>query len=91
MPTRIVTSTYRYERPSRKKKPQVITGPAVVTPKKRSVLPTDGPEPGAAPQREKKPAIVTAAKRGRQPKPEPEIDPEEEVGPSPSGTERSSR
>ena len=95
MPTRIVTSTYRYKRPPRKKKPQAIAGPVIVTPRKRAPSPTDGPnlqppvapspanddgpEPGTPPQQGKKLAIVTTSKRGRRPKPEPEIDPEAEA------------
>jgi hypothetical protein len=49
--TRIVTSTYRYKRPPRKRKPVLIEVPAIVTPRKRAVLPTDEPKlpPPAAP------------------------------------------
>jgi hypothetical protein len=36
--TRIVTSTYRYKRPPRKRKTAPLAGPAVVTPKRN---PTD--------------------------------------------------
>ena len=35
--------------------------------------------PGTSPQHGKKSAIVTASKRGRRPKPEPEIDADEEA------------
>ena len=70
--------------------------PAIVTPRKRAVLPTDEPKtpPPAAPPpanddwpadtaplpaARKKSAIVTTSRRGRRPKPEPEIDPDAEA------------
>ena len=36
MATRIVTSTYRYKRPPRKRKAVPLTGPAIVTPKPKA-------------------------------------------------------
>ena len=47
MPTRIVASTYRYKRPPRKK-PQAITGPAVVSPRSTvaSAIVQRGVKPG---------------------------------------------
>ena len=50
MPSRIVTSTYRYKRPPRKRKPVPLTGPAIVS--KRRSLPSVGkhkPEPDVPP------------------------------------------
>ena len=86
---RIVTSTYRYKRPKRTK-PQAITGgPAVVTPRKRALLPTDGtklqppppanddgPEPDTSP-RGKKSAIVTVKRRRNRFGDAPDLTPEE--------------
>ena len=87
MPSRIVTSTYRYKRPPRKRKAVPLEGPAVVTSRSKAApavvervakpgndnrpepptpLPTDG----------KKSAVVTTTRRGRRPKPDPEIDPD---------------
>ena len=90
MPSRIVTSTYRYKRPPRKRKAVPLEGPAIVT--KRRLLPDAGTqavapardhrpaEPAPVPAARKRSAIVTAAsKRGRPPKPEPEINPEAEA------------
>ena len=48
--TRIVTSTYRYKRPPRKRKAVPLEGPAIVT--KRRAIPSVGkqkPEPDAPP------------------------------------------
>ena len=92
MPTRIVTSTYRYKRPPRKRKAVPLEGPAIVT--KRRLLPDAGTQAVAPPR----PAIIgrlsrhlfrrpgrgqrivmAASKRGRRPKPEPEINPEGEA------------
>ena len=36
--SRFVTSTYRYTRPPRKKKPQAIADPAIVTPRSQAGL-----------------------------------------------------
>ena len=36
MPTRIVTTHYRYKRPPRKKKPVLLEVPAIVTPKPKA-------------------------------------------------------
>ena len=36
MPTRIVTTTYRYNRPPRKRKAVPLEGPAIVTPKPKA-------------------------------------------------------
>ena len=40
MPNRIVTSTYRYKRPPRKRKAVPLEGPAIVT--KRRAIPSVG-------------------------------------------------
>ena len=89
MPARIVTSTHRYKRPPRKRKPALLEVPAIIT--KRRLLPDAGtqavapanddrPAEPALPAAGKRSAIVTAAsKRGRRPKPEPEINPEAEA------------
>jgi hypothetical protein len=58
MPSRIVTSTYRYKRPPRKRKAVPLEGPAIVTNAPRQ---TDAPKPAAADDR--KPVIVTAKRR----------------------------
>ena len=46
MPSRIVTSTYRYKRPPRKRKAVPLEGPAIVT--KRAASPqASAPKPAA--------------------------------------------
>ena len=75
MPARIVTSTYRYKRPPRKKKPVLLEVPAIVT--KRAASPqASAPKPAAPANDDRKPAIVTTSKRGRRQQPEPEINTE---------------
>ena len=90
MPSAIVTTTYRYKRPPRKKKPPVLTGSAIVTPplKRKAKAHTLTSEPLAAIGRrvkagndnrsaERPSAIVTiTGKRGRKPPAEPEDDAE---------------
>jgi hypothetical protein len=58
--TRIVTSTYRYKRPPRKKKPVLIEVPAIV--RKGAAKPETTPAPA---NDDRKPAIVTVKKRRR--------------------------
>ena len=70
--TRIVTSTYRYKRPPRKRKAVPLEGPAIV--RKGAAKPETTPA-----NDDRKPAIVTSTRHGRRPKPEPEIDPEAET------------
>jgi hypothetical protein len=66
MPSRIVTSTFRYKRPPRKRKALPLEGPAVVT--KRRALPSVGkhkPELDVPPPAndDQKSAIVTVKRR----------------------------
>jgi hypothetical protein len=65
MPSRIVTSPYRYKRPPRKRKAVPLEGPAIVT--KRSVSVGRGVKPSNDNRSVEQPvAIVTAKKpRGR--------------------------
>jgi hypothetical protein len=69
MSSRIVTSTYRYKRPPRKRKAVPLTGPAIVTPRSKaaSASVTRGVKPGNDNRpAEQLAAIVTAKKpRGR--------------------------
>ena len=59
MPSRIVTSTYRYKRPPRKKKPVLLEVPAIVRESaRRSQRRTPAPA-----NDDRKPAIVTAKRR----------------------------
>jgi hypothetical protein len=61
MPSRIVTSTYRYKRPPQKRKVVPLQGPAIVT--KRAPAPqTSAPRPAAA-NDDRKSVIVTAKRR----------------------------
>ena len=67
---RIVTTTYRYKRPPKKKRPVTLEVPVIVAPRKRARPPADGqsqPEPAAlAPAKDdRKPAIVAAKRPGR--------------------------
>jgi hypothetical protein len=59
MPNRIVTSTYRYKRPPRKKKPVLIEVPAIV--RKGAAKPETPPAPS---NDDRKPAIVTITENG---------------------------
>jgi hypothetical protein len=64
MPTRIVTSTYRYKRPPPKRKAVPLEGPAIVTKRAPAPRQTSAPKPAAADDR--KPVVVTAKRwRGR--------------------------
>jgi hypothetical protein len=68
--TRIVTSTYRYKRPPRKRKPVLIEAPVIVTPRSKAASATvpRGVKPGNdnRPVEQPAAAIVTAKKpRGR--------------------------
>jgi hypothetical protein len=53
--TRIVTTTYRYKPPPRKRKAAPLAGPALVTPKRKRVLPAEGKTPATAVVRKTKP------------------------------------
>jgi hypothetical protein len=68
---RIVTSTYRYKRPPRKRKAQAVAVPQAVVkaskPKQRRVPPND----------DRKSSIVTVRKRGRRFADVPDMTPEE--------------
>jgi len=56
MPTRIVTSTYRYKRPPKKRKPVLLEVPAIVT--KRAASPqASAPKPAAPANDDRKPVI----------------------------------
>jgi hypothetical protein len=67
--TRIVTSTYRYKPPPRKRKAMPPAGPAVVTPKRKQAVPlTVEPIPS-------RPAVVRKTKPCNDNRPEPEILP----------------
>ena len=69
MPTRIVTTHYRYKRPPRKKKPVLLEVPAIVTPKPKAapVIVQQDVKPGNDNHQEgPKARIVQAAKpKGR--------------------------
>jgi hypothetical protein len=52
--TRIVTTHYRYKPPPRKRKTAPLVGPAVVTPKRKRAVPTEG-DPASAIARKVKP------------------------------------
>ena len=67
MPSAIVTSTYRYKRPPRKRKVAPLEGPAIVGKRAPSSQHASAPQP---PAKDRRPAIVTAAMRGRRPQPE---------------------
>jgi hypothetical protein len=60
MPSRIVTTAYRYKRPPRKKKPVLLEVPVIVT--KRTATPAKVAPPPANDDR--KSAIVTARRPG---------------------------
>jgi hypothetical protein len=60
MPSRIVTTAYRYKRPPRKKKPVLLEVPVIVT--KRTATPSKVAPPPANDDR--KSAIVTARRPG---------------------------
>jgi hypothetical protein len=59
MPSRIVTSTYRYKRPPRKRKPVPLEGPAIV--RRGRAKPETPPAPA---NDDRKLAIVTVKRRG---------------------------
>jgi hypothetical protein len=72
--TRIVTSTYRYKRPPRKRKAVPLEGPAIVTKRAPAPQPASAPRPPApanddrksaetSPRRAEKSAIVTVKRR----------------------------
>ena len=71
MPSRIVTSTYRYKRPPRKRKAVALEGPVIVT--KRTATPAKVAPPPANDDR--KSAIVITSKRSKL-RGEPEINTE---------------
>jgi hypothetical protein len=68
---RIVTSTYRYKRPPKRKAPVVLPGPVVVTAKrsrsggKKAAAEPKDPVATAPAKAERKPAIVTVTDRKR--------------------------
>jgi hypothetical protein len=59
--TRIVTTTYRYKPPPKKRKAVAIAGPAIV----RKAKPGPHPEAEHLPTAGTKPTIVTARRRGK--------------------------
>ena len=59
--TRIVTSTYRYKRPPRNRKPVLLEVPAIV--RKGAAKPKTTPAPA---NDDRKPVIVTVKRRGSQ-------------------------
>ena len=79
MPARIVTSTYRYKRPPRKRKPVLLEVPAIVT--KRAPRPqASAPKPPAPANDDRKPAIVTVKRRRSRFGDVPDMTPEEKRG-----------
>jgi hypothetical protein len=72
MPSRIVTSIYRYKRPLRRNAVP-LEGPAIVGKRLTRSQQASAPKPPAPANDYRKLAIVTATKRGRRPK--PEVDP----------------
>jgi hypothetical protein len=78
MPARIVTSTYRYKRPPRKRKAVPLDSPVIVRSGRKREEASQPATPAPA-NDDRKPAIVTAARRGHRQKPEPEINPEAEA------------
>jgi hypothetical protein len=75
MPSRIVTSTYRYKRPMGKRKAVPLEGPAIVTKRTPAPRQTSAPKPAAANNR--KPVIVTAKRRRGRFGDAPDLTPEE--------------
>ena len=69
---RIVTSTYRYKRPPRKRKAVPLEGPAIV--RKGAAKPETTPAPA---NDDRKPAIVTAKRRRGRFGDAPDLTPEE--------------
>ncbi len=72
MPSRIVTSTYRYKRPTRKQKAAPLTGQAIV--RKGAAKPETPPPPA---NDDRKSAIVTAKRRPGRFGDVPDMAPEE--------------
>ena len=72
MPSRIVTSTYRYKRPPRKRKPVPLEVPAIV--RKGAAKPKTTPAPA---NNDRKSAIVTAKRRSSRFGDAPDVTPEE--------------
>ena len=60
---RIVTSTYRYKRPPRKRKPVPLEGPAIVAKRAPLRQPASAPKPAAPANDDRKSAIVTVKRR----------------------------
>jgi hypothetical protein len=71
--TRIVTTTYRYKPPPKKRKAVAIAGPAIV----RKAKPGPHPEAEHLPTAGTKPTIVTARRRGKRNADVPNMTPEE--------------
>ena len=67
MPSRIVTSTYRFKRPPRKRKAVPLTWPAIVTPRSKaaSASVTRGVKPGNDNRPVEQPAAIVTAKKPR--------------------------
>jgi hypothetical protein len=67
MPTRIVTSTYRYKRPPRKRKAVPLEGPAIVTPRAKAApasVPRDV-KPGNDNRSVEPPVVIVTARKPR--------------------------
>jgi hypothetical protein len=76
MPARIVTTTYRYRRPPRKKKPGLLEVPAIAV-KRAPSQQASAPKPAAPANDDRKSAIVTARKRRSRFGDAPDMTPEE--------------
>ncbi len=63
MPSAIVTSTYRYKRPPRNKKPVLLEVPAIVTKRASPSQQASAPKPAAPANDDRNPAIFTAKRR----------------------------
>ena len=74
MPSAIVTSTYRYKRPATEAEGGPVGGAGGRGQRRADIAAVQRTEAASTRQGDRKPAIVTAAKRGRRPKPETEID-----------------
>ncbi len=77
MPSRIVTSTYRYKRPPRKKKPVLLEVPAIVVKRVPPSQPASAPKPAAPANDDRKSAIVTVKRRPGRFGDVPDMTPEE--------------
>jgi hypothetical protein len=75
--TRIVTSTYRYKRPPRKRKPVLLEVPAIVVKRAPRSQQASAPKPAAPANDDRKSVIVTARKRKSRVGDAPDMAPEE--------------